>query len=56
MLQGKENDLDLLPHEWKSADVRRKPKEPFFGPGLWDAFWYAAGFTVAALVVRYFVL
>ncbi len=56
MLQGKEHDLDLLPNEWKAEDARAKPKEPIFGPGLWDAFWYVAGFSVAALAVRYFVL
>lgn len=56
MLQEKEREIDLLPHEWKATDDRRKPHEPFFGPGVWDAVLYVLGFTASAMVVRYFIL
>jgi hypothetical protein len=55
MLQGKEHEIELLPNEWEAADARAKPKEPIFGPGVWDLVWYVVGFTVVATVVRYFV-
>jgi hypothetical protein len=42
-------DIDLPPYEWKSE--RKKPREPFFGPGLPDALAYLVGmFSVMALL------
>lgn len=50
-----EKEIDLLPDEWSSKDMRKKPAEPFFGSGLPDVLWYVAGFTVVWTVVHYFV-
>jgi len=36
-----ENMIELNPTEWTSE--RKKPREPFFGPGLPDALAYLVG-------------
>jgi hypothetical protein len=42
-------DIDLPPGEYSSE--RKKPREPFFGPGLPDALAYLFGmFSVMALL------
>jgi len=42
-------DIDLPPSEYRSE--RKKPHEPFFGPGLPDALAYLFGmFSVMALL------
>jgi hypothetical protein len=40
-----DKDVDLAPHEWESE--REKPKEPFFGPGV---FWFIEVVIIWAVV------
>ena len=41
-----------MPHEWRSDDNRPKPKEPFFGPGVW---WFLFAFVPQIIVVTLLV-
>jgi hypothetical protein len=44
-------DIDLPPSEYRSD--RKKPREPFFGPGLPDAIGYVIGFAVVVTVLYF---
>ena len=45
-------DVDLTPGvDWTSTP--RKGREPIFGPGLWPAMAYLAGFATMVMIFRY---
>lgn len=39
-------------NQWREAE----PNQPFFGPGVWDVFWYAAGFATSATAIHFLVV
>jgi hypothetical protein len=45
-------DIDLPPSEYRSE--RKKPREPFFGPGLPDAVAYLVGMFAVMAILYYF--
>ena len=46
-------DFDLEPHQWKSERNKDKPREPFFGPGLWWFIGVMISIVVVAAFKRY---
>jgi len=44
-------EIDLPPKDWKSSDNRKKPREPFWGPGVWDGLAYFAGMALMSWVM-----
>lgn len=45
-------DIDLQPKDYSSE--RKKPREPFFGPGLPDAICYLIGMFGVMAILYYF--
>lgn len=49
----RDDDLELMPHEWRSE--RPKPKEPFFGPGLLWFFGFCVMILIVATIKHYII-
>lgn len=45
-------DIDLEPKDYSSD--RKKPREPFFGPGLPSALAWLVSFVIVASITYYF--
>jgi hypothetical protein len=42
-------EIDLPPKDWKSDRV--KPREPFWGPGVWNGLAYLLGMVLMSWVM-----